>query len=105
MNSGNAVVVPLVASEKNVEACVVSSESDHVYEPWNDQPAESRRRTSTMNALYQESPSDVFASIVVQAVLMRGRFAAKNGWPSAPMLGAAVLRSLLRNRFMPREPA
>jgi hypothetical protein len=30
MNSGNADVVPLVASEKNVDACVVSSESDQV---------------------------------------------------------------------------
>jgi hypothetical protein len=30
MNSGNAVVVPLVASEKNVDACVVSSLRDHV---------------------------------------------------------------------------
>ncbi len=105
MNSGNAEVVPLVASEKNVEACVVSSESDQVYEPWNDQPAASRRRTSTMNALYQESPSEVFASMVVHAVFMRGRPAAKNGRPSAPVVGTAVLRSLLRNRLSPRDPA
>ena len=32
MYSGNAVVVPLVASEKNVDACVVSSLFDKVYD-------------------------------------------------------------------------
>src|SRR6187402_717746 len=105
MNSGNAEVVPLVASEKNVDACVVSSESDQVYEPSNENPPARRRRTSTMNAEYHESPSEVFASIVVHAVLMRGSPAAKNGIPSAPIAGAAVLRSLLLNRWSPREPA
>src|SRR5215203_5356878 len=105
MNSGNAEVVPLVASEKNVEACVVSSEFDQVYEPSNENPSARRRRTSTMNAEYHESPSDVFASMVVHAVLMRGNPAAKNGMPSAPIDGAAVFKSLLRSRCIPRDPA
>src|SRR5687767_9872806 len=105
MNSGNADVVPLVASEKNVEACVVSSESDHVYEPCTDQPFAKRRRASTMRAEYHESPSDVLASMVVHAVLRRGASGAKKGRPSAPTVGTAVLRSLLRSRCNPREPA
>src|SRR6187431_2730612 len=105
MNSGNADVVPLVASEKNVDACVVSSESDQVYDACHDSPFAARRRTSTMSALYQESPSEVFASIVVHAVFMRGAPAAKNGRPSAPVAGAAVFRSLQRSRWRPRDPA
>ena len=98
MYSGNAEVVPLVASEKNVEACVVSCESDHVYEAWNDQPSANRRRTSTIRALYQESPSEVLASIVVHAVFCLSPPTGKNGRPSAPVVGTAVLRSLLRSR-------
>src|SRR5688572_28611092 len=105
MNSGNAEVVPLVASEKKVEACVVSSESDQVYDACTDQPLANRRRASTMNAVYQESPSEVFASIVVHAVFRRGAPAGKNGWLSAPIVGTAVLRSPLRSRCNPRDPA
>src|SRR5688572_14315913 len=105
MNSGNAEVVPLVASEKNVEACVVSSDLDHVYADWNISPLDHRRRASRMSARYQESPSEVLASIVVHAVFMRGRLAAKNGRPSAPTAGVAVLTSLLRSRCRPRDPA
>ncbi len=53
MNSGIADVVPFVASEKNVDACVVSSLLENVYDDWNAKPAARRRRTSTMSALYQ----------------------------------------------------
>src|SRR5688500_2894145 len=105
MNSGNADVVPWVASEKNVDACVVSSESDQVYDPCTDQPLANRRRASTMNAVYQELPSEDFASIVVHAVFRLGAPAGKNGCPSAPIVGTAVFRSPLRSRCTPRDPA
>ena len=73
MYSGNADVVPLVASEKNVDACVVSSRvATSVYDDWNETPFDQRRRRSTMSALYQESPSLLFSSMVVHAVFCRG---------------------------------
>src|SRR6266540_6449362 len=105
MNSGNADVVPLVASEKKVEACVVSAAFDHVYDDWNMKPLAQRHRASRISARYQESPSELFSSMVVHAVFMRGAPAGKNGRPSAPVIGAAVLTSLLRSRCRPREPA
>src|SRR6188508_254844 len=105
MNSGNAEVVPLVASEKNVDAWVVSSDFDHVYDDCSIKPCDQRRRASRMNARYHESPSELFSSMVVQAVLMRGAPAGKNGRPSAPVVGAPVFTSLLRSRCSPRDPA
>src|SRR5918993_1873408 len=105
MYSGNAEVVPLVASEKNVDACVVSSESAQVYEDWNDRPLDQRRRRSTTNARYQESPSELFNSMVVHAVFWRRPPTGKNGRPSAPVVGVAVFTSLLRISCIPREPA
>src|SRR5262245_1689390 len=105
MNSGNADVVPLVASEKNVDACVVSSDFDQVYDDCSMKPFDQRRRASTMSARYQESPSELFNSMVVQAVFMRGAPAGKNGKPSAPVTGTPVLMSLLRSRCCPRDPA
>ena len=74
MNSGNADVVPLVASEKNVDACVVSSDFDHVYDDWNmTAVATSGGATSTMSARYQESPSELLSSMVVHAVFCAAR--------------------------------
>src|SRR5918996_1158401 len=105
MNSGNADVVPLVASEKNVEACVVSSDFDHVYDDCTMKPCDQRRRASKMSASYHDSPSELFSSIVVHAVFCRGAAAGKNGWPSVPVVGTPVLTSLLRSRCAPREPA
>src|SRR5687768_2782718 len=99
MNSGSADVVPLVASEKNVDACVVSTLFDSVYDDCSDSPSAHRRRTSTINALYQDSPSLLFSSIVENAVLMRGVLAAMNGRPSAVVpVGCARLTSPLRSR-------
>src|SRR5687767_8724410 len=105
MYSGMADVVPLVASEKNVEACVVSSLFDSVYEDCSATPLLHRRRTSKMNALYQESPSLLFNSIVENAVFCLGVLAGTNGVPSGRNVGSAVLTSLLRSRCFPREPA
>src|SRR5687768_14159200 len=104
MNSGNAEVVPLVASEKNVDACVVSSAFDHVYDDCAMKPAAQRRRASTISARYHESPSELLSSIVVQAGFMRVPPAGKKGRPSAPVVGVAVFRSLLRNGCSPRDP-
>ena len=72
MYSGKAVVVPLVASEKKVDAWVVSSLFESVYEDWNENPALKRLRTSKISALYQDSPSLLFSSIVEKAELGRG---------------------------------
>ena len=106
MNSGSADVVPLVASEKNVEACVVSSLFEKVYDDCSDRPWLQRRRTSKRSALYHESPSLLFSSMVENAVLIRGVPAAMNGRPSAVVpVGCARLTSPLRSRCMPREPA
>src|SRR5215216_299276 len=60
-NSGKADVVPFVASEKNVDACVVSIVCDQVYADCTESPPRNPRRTSTINALYQESPSLLFS--------------------------------------------
>jgi hypothetical protein len=46
-----------VASEKNVEACVVSMFRENVYDDWKLKPFFQRRRTSTSKALYHELPS------------------------------------------------
>ncbi len=105
MYSGKAVVVPLVASEKNVDACVVSSLFESVYEPWTAKPALKRLRTSTISALYQDSPSLLFSSMVENAVFGRGVPAGMNTVPSASVVGRAVLTSLLRSRWRPRDPA
>src|ERR671913_1846208 len=105
MYSGNAVVVPLVASEKKVDAWVVSSLFESVYEPWIAKPALKRLRTSTISALYQDSPSLLFSSMVENAVFGRGVPAGMNTVPSPRVVGGAVLMSLLRSRFCPREPA
>src|SRR5688572_26716671 len=105
MNSGNAEVVPLVASEKNVDACVVSSDFAQVYDDWNMKPLDHRRRASTISARYHESPSELLSSIVVHASFIRAAPMGKNGRPSAPVVGAAVLTSLLRRRCSPRAPA
>src|SRR5690349_16793388 len=105
MNSGNATVVPLVASEKKVDACVVSVLRDQVYDDCHDKPLRHERRASTRSARYHESPSLLFSSIVPHAGLGRGRPAAKNGRPSAPVDGVGTLTSVLRYRCAPREPA
>src|SRR5688572_4056312 len=106
MNSGSADVVPLVASEKKVEACVVSTLFENVYEDCIENPSAQRRRTSRMKALYQESPSLLLSSIVENAGFTRGVPAAMNGWPSAVVpVGGARLTSPLRSRWTPREPA
>jgi hypothetical protein len=70
-------VVPLVASEKNVEACVVSSIFDSVYDACADRPRVQLRRRSTIIALYQLSPSLLLSSMVPKAVFGRGSPAAK----------------------------
>src|SRR4029079_17033587 len=105
MNSGKATVVPLVASEKNVDACVVSSLCDHVYDDCTERPLRQARRASRISARYQESPSLLFSSIVPKAVLGRGRPAAKNGRPPGPGDGAGIWRWVLRWSCAPREPA
>ena len=52
-----------------------------------------------MSALYQESPSLLFSSMVENAGLMRGVPAAMNGWPSAVVpVGCARLTSPLRQQ-------
>src|SRR5512145_2549503 len=99
MYSGIAEVVPLVASEKKVEACVVSSLFDRVYDDWTGQPLANRRRRSTMSALYHDSPSLLFSSIVEKARFCRGVPAGVKGVPSGRITGTAVLTSLLRRRF------
>ena len=58
-----------------------------------------------MSALYQESPSLLFNSMVENAVFWRGVPAGMNGVPSAWITGSAVLTSLLRSRCSPRLPA
>src|SRR5688572_11540129 len=98
MYSGNAVVVPLVASEKNVDACVVSSLFASVYDDWNEKPWLKRRRTSTISASYHDSPSLLFSSIVVKAVFGRGVPCGMKIVPSGSVVGRAVLTSLLRHR-------
>src|SRR5687767_4022764 len=106
MNSGSADVVPLVASEKNVEACVVSTLFENVYDDCIENPSAQRRRTSRMSALYHESPSLLLSSIVEKAGLIRGVPAAMNGWPSAVVpVGCARFTSPLRHRCAPRDPA
>ena len=89
MNSGIADVVPLVASEKNVDACVVSSLLEKVYDDWKAKPAARRRRTSTMSALYQDSPSLLLSSMVEKAVFCRGVPAGMNSVPSGSVTGSA----------------
>ena len=91
-------MVPLVASEKKVEACVVSMLREKVYDDWNPRPRVVRRRTSNRNALYQESPSLVFSSMVVKAGFGRGAPAAKNCVPSSRSTGVGTLTSPLRSR-------
>src|SRR5690242_10185249 len=98
MYSGNAVVVPLVASEKNVDACVVSSLFESVYDDCTEKPFENRLRTSTISASYQDSPSLLFSSIVVKALLGRAVPAGMKTVPSASVVNGAVLTSLLRHR-------
>ena len=97
--------MPLVASEKNVDACVVSSVLDSVYDDWTERPWLQLRRTSTMSALYQLSPSLLFSSIVPK-LRVRTRQA---GGEEQPAVGAGVgvgmLMSVLRNRCVPRDPA
>src|SRR6188508_3234441 len=105
MNSGIADVVPFVASEKNVDACVVSSLLENVYDDWNAKPAARRRRTSTMSALYHDSPSLLFSSIVEKAVFWRGVPAGMKSVPSGSVTGRARLTSPLRKRCSPRDPA
>src|SRR5687768_3226856 len=106
MNSGRAEVVPFVASEKNVDACVVSSLFDQVYDECTERPWLHRRRTSKISALYHESPSLLFNSIVEKAGLIRGVFAAMKGRPSVVVpVGCARLTSPLRSRCWPRDPA
>ena len=96
MISGNATVVPLVESEKNVDACVVSSVRDQVYDDWSDRPSRHVRRNSTISARYLESPSLLFSSMVPKLRLGRGSPAAKNGRPSAPIVGVGMFTSVLR---------
>ena len=105
MNSGIAEVVPFVASEKNVDACVVSSLLENVYDDWKREARGQRRRTSTMSALYQDSPSLLFSSMVENAVFWRGVPAGMNSVPSGSVTGSARLTSPLRSRCSPREPA
>ena len=61
------MVVPFVESEKNVDACVVSSLFESVYDDCDRQPALKRLRTSKIRALYQDSPSLLFSSIAENA--------------------------------------
>src|SRR5262245_33650977 len=105
MYSGNAEVVPLVASEKNVEACVVSSESDQVYDDCTLKPFDQRRRRSTMTEVYQLLPSELLSSMVDHALFGRGVPAGMNTVPSPRRVGTAVFTSLLRSRCLPRDPA
>src|SRR5918993_3957263 len=68
-------------------------------------PALKRLRTSTISALYQDSPSLLFSSMVENAVFGRGVPFGMNTVPSVSVVGGAVLMSLLRSRCFPREPA
>jgi hypothetical protein len=86
----------LVESEKNVDACVVSSVRDHVYADCSESPPCQVRRNSTSSERYQESPSLLFSSIVPKLRFGRGSPAAKNGRPSGPGDGAGMLTSVLR---------
>src|SRR5687767_15920503 len=106
MISGSADVVPLVASEKKVEAWVVSSLFENVYDECTDRPSLRRRRTSNISALYHESPSLLLSSMVENAGLARGVMGAMNGRPSAVVpVGRARFTSPLRSRCSPRDPA
>src|SRR6059036_3496912 len=82
MNSGIADVVPLVASEKKVDAWVVSSLREKVYDDWIVSPA-TRCRISRISARYHESPSLLLSSIVPNAVFCRGVPTGMNSVPSA----------------------
>src|SRR5215210_1960329 len=99
MYSGNAVVVPFVASEKNVDAWVVSSLFDSVYDDCSEKPWLNLRRTSMISALYQDSPSLLFNSIVEKLVFGRGVPNGMKTLPSDSVVGGAVFTSLLRYRF------
>ena len=65
----------------------MSSAREKVYEDWNDRPPLHRRRSSTINARYQESPSLLFSSMVVHAGFTRGVPGGKNTVPSASVTG------------------
>ena len=54
-----------------------------------------------MSAVYQESPSEVLASIVVHAVLMRGAPTGKNGGPSAPVVGTRGIQVVAAEQVQP----
>jgi len=97
--------VPFVASEKKVEAWVVSVLRENVYDDWNDTPVLEARRTSTMSASYQDRPSLVLSSIAEKLAFGR---AAVTGWKSVPsgsVSGTGTFTSPLRHRFRPRVPA
>ena len=98
--------MPFVASEKKVDACVVSTVFDQVYDDCADSPFSQRRRTSTISALYQEFPSLLLSSIVENARLGRGVPAGgKSRRPSGCTVGAGMFTSPLRNRCTPRDAA
>ena len=83
---------------------VVSSVRDHVYDDCNEgRPATCG--AARKSARYHGSPSLLFSSIVPKLRFGRGRPAAKNGRPSAPVVGVGMLTSELRYRCRPRDPA
>ena len=91
--------MPLVASEKKVEACVVSVVFDHVYEDCTEKPLLKRRRTSKISARYQELPSLLFSSMVEKSGFGRGVPAGgKSRRPSGCTVGVGTLTSPLRSR-------
>jgi len=95
----------LVASEKNVDACVVSMFRANVYDDWKLSPCSQRRRISSSSALYHELPSLFFNSIVENAVFGRGAPAGKKSVPSASRCGVGMFTSALRHKWIPRDPA
>ena len=97
--------MPFVASEKKVEAWVVSMLRENVYETWKPRPRLEARRSSATIALYQESPSLVLVSMAEKDRLGRGEPAAKKSDPSGSSVGVGTLASVFRSRFFPRAPA
>src|SRR6266540_1865251 len=100
-----ADTVPLVASEKNVEDCVVSMFLANVYDDWKCSPRLQRLRISKMPALYQELPSPFFSSMVEKLGLGRGVVAGGNSSvPSGMRCGVGTFTSALRHKWTPRVP-
>ena len=67
---------------------MVSSLFENVYDDCSDRPWLQRRRTSKMSALYHESPSLLFSSMVENAVLI----ARRSGGDERPAVGGGAGR-------------